>query len=83
MTNGEMGILMDFGLDKRAASTTLWTNITKQGCSMTLERQSSTFDEQDFFNALYVNWSISAKFVDIGIWRFLRSLEELPDQPYE
>ena len=27
MTNGEMGILMDFGLDKRAASATLWTNI--------------------------------------------------------
>ena len=42
MTNDEMGILMDFGLDKRAAITTLWTNITKQGCSMTLERQSIT-----------------------------------------
>ena len=52
MTNGEMGILMDFGLDKRAASVTLWTNITKQGCSMTLERQSITFDVQDSFNAL-------------------------------
>ena len=82
MTNGEMGILMDFGLDKRAASATLWTNITKQGCSMTLERQSITFDVQNFFNGI-VNWSISAKFVDIGICWFLRSLEELPDQPYE
>ena len=52
MTNDEMGILMDFGLDKRAASATLWTNITKQGCSMTLERQCITFGVQDFFNAL-------------------------------
>ena len=52
MTNSEMGILMDFGLDKRAASATLWTNITKQGCSMTSERQSITFDVQDYFNAV-------------------------------
>ena len=52
MTNGEMGILMDFGLDKRAASATLWTNITKQGCSMTLERQSITFDVQYYFNVV-------------------------------
>ena len=52
MTNGEMGILMDFGLDQRAASATLWTNVTKQVYSMTLERQSITFGVQDFFNAL-------------------------------
>ena len=52
MTNGEMGILMDFGLNERAASATLLMNITKQGCSMTLERQSITFGVQDFFNAL-------------------------------
>ena len=70
---------MDFGFDKRA---TLWTNVTKQGGSMTLERKSITFAVQDFFNGV-VNWSISAKFVDIGIWRNLRSLGELPDQPYE
>ena len=55
MTNGEMGISMaDFGLDKTAASATLWTSITKQGCSMTLERQSITFAVQDFFNGLYI-----------------------------
>ena len=58
MTNGEMGISMDFCLNKRAASATLWTNITKQGCSMTLERQSMTFAVQDFFNG--------CKVVDIG-----------------
>ena len=52
MTNGEMGILMDFGLDKRAVSASLWTNIAKQGCSMTLERQSITFGVQDFFNVV-------------------------------
>ena len=52
MTNDEMGILMDFDLDKRAASATLWTHITKQGCSMTLERQSITADVQSFFKEL-------------------------------
>ena len=58
MTNGEIGIAMDFGLDKRAANATLWTNITKQGCSMTLERQSITFAVQDFLT--------DCKLVDIG-----------------
>ena len=82
MTNGEMGILIDFGLDKRAAIATLWTNITKQGCSMALERQSITFGVQNFFNALQIGQH-RQKFVDIGIWRLLKSLEELPDQPYE
>ena len=78
MTNGEMGILMDFGLDKRAASATLWTNITKQGCSMTLERQSMCKISLTHCKLVDIG-----KIVDIGICWFLRSLEELPDQPYE
>ena len=32
VTSGEIGILMDFGLDKTAARATLWMNTTKQGC---------------------------------------------------
>ena len=66
MTKGEMGILIDFGLDKRAASATLWTNITKQGCSMTLERQSITFGAQDSLT--------HCKLVDIGKIRGYRHL---------
>ena len=46
--------LMDFGFDERAASGALWTNITKQGCSMTLERNSITFVVQDFFNTVLI-----------------------------
>ena len=81
MTNGEMGILMDCCLDKRAASATIWTNITKQGCSMTLDRQSITVNVQKILT--------NCKLVDIGKIRgyrhlaVFRSLEELPDQPYE
>ena len=45
---------MDFGLDERAVSAALWTNITEQGCSMTLERQNITFGVQGFFNTVLI-----------------------------
>ena len=82
MTNGEMGISMDLGLDKRAAIATLWTNITKQGCSMTLRGKTSR---------LLCKISLKGcKLVDIGKIRGYRHLanfevaiEEMPYQSYE
>ena len=78
MTNGEMGILMDFGLDKRAAIATLWTNITKQGCSMTLERQNITFAVQDSLKGCKLVRRYRKKSWISAFGEFEVAIEELP-----